>query len=499
MNMFSFSSLFKKKQKTLTLPDSLLIKKLKEVAKNNDLSIYENITIYHHKKSFFIPLLILDSTRGIYLFEHKEWSYDDLKNATVSKATNQNSSNKSLAFEKTHEFIKQKFNELTHDDGVDIYNYLLMENLNSDEYEHLDDSFKELLPHQKIMFSDSLEEEILQKLNETPISINPMPNEANIMGNLLVQYLILSKDKEIYLATHEQRKFIESKSTGLETLSSHSYSGKTSSILLKAILENLRNPELKIIIIEPTNIACDILKKKLLDIIEYAIIEVDITSIEIITPISIVNKHLIKINKPHLDKTLHIDDKLMQKSFNVADLIICDDSHLLSFEFIEYLKYLQKNSSLLLVNDENNEDATFRFEKSFKTKDLKVIFKQANQYAKTLHTISNLLKENSSNDILVVSNNSTKRNLNEDLESFIEDKTTLLDADDNLQHQDLDNLILCSYSQISAMNSKYVILIDVEKTSINELEYALNIAEDTAFIIYEEDGKNIQILKEKYD
>ena len=211
MNMFSFSSLFKKKQKTLTLPDSLLIKKLKEVAKNNDLSIYENITIYHHKKSFFIPLLILDSTRGIYLFEHKEWSYDDLKNATVSKATNQNSSNKSLAFEKTHEFIKQKFNELTHDDGVDIYNYLLMENLNSDEYEHLDDSFKELLPHQKIMFSDSLEEEILQKLNETPISINPMPNEANIMGNLLVQYLILSKDKEIYLATHEQRKFIESK------------------------------------------------------------------------------------------------------------------------------------------------------------------------------------------------------------------------------------------------------------------------------------------------
>jgi len=150
-------------------------------------------------------------------------------------------------------------------------------------------------------------------------------------------------------------------------------------------------------------------------------------------------------------------------------------------------------------NDENNEDATFRFEKSFKTKDLKVIFKQANQYAKTLHTISNLLKENSSNDILVVSNNSTKRNLNEDLESFIEDKTTLLDADDNLQHQDLDNLILCSYSQISAMNSKYVILIDVEKTSINELEYALNIAEDTAFIIYEEDGKNIQILKEKYD
>ena len=70
---------------------------------------------------------------GIYLFEYKEWSYDDLKNATVSKATNQDSSDKSLAYEKTHEFIRQKFNELTHNDGVEIHNYLLMENLNSDE------------------------------------------------------------------------------------------------------------------------------------------------------------------------------------------------------------------------------------------------------------------------------------------------------------------------------------------------------------------------------
>ena len=146
MNLSSIFSLFKKKPKTRKLPDSLLIKKLKEVSKNNGLSIYENITIYHHTQSFFIPLLILDPTRGIYLFEYKEWSYDDLKNATVSKATNQDSSNKSLAYQKTHDFIKQKFNELTHNDGVPIYNYLLMENLNSDEYKHLDDSFKELLP-----------------------------------------------------------------------------------------------------------------------------------------------------------------------------------------------------------------------------------------------------------------------------------------------------------------------------------------------------------------
>ncbi len=498
MNISSFFSLFKKKQKTLKLPDSLLIKKLKQVSKNSSLSIYENITIYHHTQSFFIPLLILDPSRGIYLFEYKEWSYDDLKNATVSKATNQDSSNKSLAYEKTHEFIKQKFNELTHNDGVAIHNYLLMENLNSDEYKHLDDSFKELLPFQKIMFNDSSQKEILQKLQDTPLSSSPMPDEVHIMGNLLVQYLIFSKDKSMHMATKEQIAFIESKTQGVQTLSASSYSGKTSSILLKAILENLRNPELKIIILEPTTIACDILKQKLVNIIEYAIIEVDITSIEIITPIALVNKHLTKIKKPELEVILHIDDKLMRKNFNVADLIICDDSELLSLEFIDYLKHIQNKSSLLLVNEERNEDATFKFEKSFKTKELEVIFKHSNEHAKALQIISNLLKQNSSSEILVVSNNISKQKLNDDLEFFIRDKTVLLDSSDNLLYQDLDNLLLCSYAQISAMSSKFVILLDVGEASLNEVEYALNLAQESAYLLYEESSENIKILKEKY-
>jgi hypothetical protein len=499
MNISSILSLFKKKPKTLKLPDSLLIKKLKEVSKNNNLSIYENITIYHHTQSFFIPLLILDPTRGIYLFEYKEWSYDDLKNATVSKATNQDSSNQSLAYQKTHDFIKQKFNELTHNDGVPIYNYLLMENLNSDEYQHLDESFKELLPHQKIMFNDSLESIILQKLQETPIATSPMPDEVNIMGNLLVQYLIFSRDNTMNLATNKQIEFIESTTNGLETLSGSAYSGKTNSILLKAVLETLRNPELKIIIIEPTTLSCDILKQKLLNIIEYAIIEVDLTTIEIITPIDLVNKHLCKLKKTHLEVVLNIDDKLMHKSFNVADLIICDDSNLLSFEFIDYLSHIQKNSSLILVNEYSDEESTYRFEDSFKTKELEVIFKQANQHAKALQIISHLLEENSSTDILVVSDNLSKRKLKDDLEFFIRDKAILLDSSNNLISQDLDNLLLCSYSQISSMNSKFVILMDVANASLNEIEYAINLAQDTTYILYEQECENIKTLKEKND
>ncbi|MFT5835189.1 MAG: hypothetical protein ACI9RG_000074 [Sulfurimonas sp.] len=497
MNISSFLSPFKKKQKSLKLPDTILIKKLKEVSNNNNLSIYENITIYHHTQSFCIPLLIIDPTRGIYLFEYKEWSYDDLKNATVSKATNQDSSNKGLAYEKTHDFIKQKFNELIHNDGVPIYNYLLMENLNSEEYQHLDESFKELLPYQKIIFSNSQESDILNKLNESPVTDSEITGETQIMGNLLVQYLIFSKNGNMHLASSAQMEFIDSKIEGIQTLSASAYSGKTSSILLKAILENLRNPEIKIIIIEPTILACDLLKQKLLNIIEYAIIEVDLTSIEIITPIALVNKHLEKLNKPQLEVILHIDNKLMKKNLDIANLIICDDSNLVSLEFIDYLIHIQKKSSLLLVNEHDDEDANFRFTENFKNKKLEVIFKQSNQHAKTMQTVSKLLEKNESNDILVVGNNLSKRNLSVDLEFFISQKAVLIDGSKNLINQDLDNIRLCSYAEISSMSCEYVILLDVGEASLNEVEYALNLAENTAYVIYEQSNENIESLKEK--
>ncbi|WP_321778951.1 hypothetical protein [Sulfurimonas sp.] len=492
-----FSSLFKKKKQQLTLPDSLLIKKLKTVCKENSLSIYEDITIYHHTQSYFIPLLILNPNKGLYLFEYKEWSYDDLKNATISKASNQDSSSKNLAFEKTHQFIKQKFNELTHNDGVPIYNYLLMQNINSDEYVHLDESFKELLPFNKIMFNNSTEDEILQKIHNTPQPDTKMPSEVEIIGNLLVQYLIFSKDNTKHLASKEQVNFIDSKIEGTKTLSGSTNSGKTSSILLKAILESLRSPDLKIIILEPTVLACDLLKQRLLNIIEYAIIEINIDSIEIITPIAFVNKHLSKLKKPHLEVILHIDEKLMKNKNKVADFIICDDANLLSFEFIEYLKHIQKKSALILVNEYYDEDAEFIFKNNFVEKNVEIIFKEANQHAKALQIVSKLLQKNKAEEILIVSNNVTKNNLSEDLEFFIKDNAILLDSSINLQNQDLENLILCSYAQISSLNTKFVLLLDVEEASLNELKYALHLANDTAYVLYESESENIQILKEK--
>ena len=500
---FSFlKSLFTKKKQTLTLPESLLVKKIKHLDNTDSLLVYENITIYHHAKSFFIPLLILDTYRGIFLFEYKEWTYDDLKNSTISKATHQDSADETLSFQNAHEFIKIKFNELTHTDGVPIYNFLLMQNLNIDEYEHLDNSFKTLLPKNRIIFNDSSKKEIVTKLRDVSAINDNLPSVVNIMGNLLVQYLILDdnkKEKDIYLATDAQITFIESELSNQTILKACPASGKTSSILLKAILEKLKNPNLKIIIIQATTLACDKLKHRLISSIERAIIEIDIPSIEIITPLELVNRHLVKLHKPKLETLLHIDNALMKKSFAAADLILCDDTYLYKENFTKYLLHIQKKSSLVLVQNSDNikkSENTYVFTQNFRIKEQKVLFKKANQYAKTLQIIANLLKDNNASDILVVSDNISREKLNEDLEYFIEDKVILLDSSLNLLYQNLNSLLLASYDQISSMESKFVILLDISTTPIDEAIYALNLSLDTSYVIYDEESKNIKKLKD---
>jgi hypothetical protein len=497
MNLSYFTSFFKTKSKTLQLPESALLKKLKSISQENNFLIYENITIYHHTQSFFIPLLLLDEHRGLYLFESKSWHYQELKNAKVQKATKQDSSEKSLSYENSHDIIKQRFNELTHNDGVPIFNYLLMENLSAEEYQHLDISFQELLPKSKVVFSDSSALDIIQKLHEGIAESHQFPSAANIIGSILVQYCILDKNS-LNLCTSEQMKFIDAELTGLSVLDARSGCGKTNTLALKAILEKLKNPNKRIIIIKETILACEIFKKKLLEIIEHAIVEADITSIEVITPLDLVNKHLEKLKKIQRLNALYIEETLFKKSFDVADLIMCDDADFYNDDFISYLKHLQKKSALLLVSSKE-EKKDFTFTKNFRLEKQKAYFYKTNPHAKALQILSELLETNKAKDILVVSNSLSKEKLNDDLEFFIRDKAVLLDSSKNLVETDLNNLTLATYADIDALSPKFVILLDVAFVEETKLNYAFNLCRESVYVLHDDEREVINNLRSKYE
>ena len=498
MNIPFLTSIFKKKNKSLTIPDSILVKKLKTITEFSELTLYKDITIYHHTKNYLIPLMLLDIKRGIYLFEIKDWSYDDLKNSKIEKAENQSASKDTLSYQRSQTIIDKKFNEITHHDSVPIFNYLLMENLNADEYEHLDESFKELLPKDRVIFNDSEEGEIIQKLEYAEISFEPLPSKDNIIGNLLIQHTIVNNDSSLKLCTDEQVKFIDSQISGFEVLSSSEDNDKSNVLLLKAILEKLKNPDKKFIIIKPTVLACDILKKKLLDIVEHAIVEIDLTSIMILTPIELINMHLKKLKKETIVGNVIIDDSLMHKSFNVANLIMCDDSNLMPDNFIQYLLHIQSKSNLILVNSDIKE-AKYIFTSEEKEAPKEIRFHKANPHAKALHIISKLLENAEAKDIVVVSNSLSKEKLNDDLEFFIKDKALLLDSSENLINQNFDSLMLLTYSDTNALQAEHLVLLDLCFTSKSEIEYALNIAKHSVDIIYEDDCKEIEDLRIKYE
>ncbi len=500
MNIPFLTSFFKKKNKTLTVPDSILVKKLNAISEFSELTLYKDITIYHHTKSYPVPLMLLDTRRGIYLFERKDWSYDDLKNSKIEKAENQDSSKDTLSYQNTQNIIDKKFNELTHHNSVPIFNYLLMENLNADEYEHLDESFKELLPKDRVIFSDSNENEIIQKLEYSEISQKPLPSKEDIIGNLLIQHTVLRDDLSLKLCTDEQINFIDSEISGFEVLNSDVDSDKSTILLLKAIVEKLKNPDKKQIIIKPTVLACDILKRKLVDIVEHAIVEIDLTSIIIITPIDLINMHLRKLKRDTIVGTVIIDESLMRKAFDVADIIMCDDSNLMPDNFIQYLLHIQKRANLLLVNS-NIKEAHFTFERELKNEELNrdILFHKANPHAKALQLISKLLQTETAKGIVVVSNSLSKEKLNDDLEFFIKDKALLLDSSQNLVNQNFDSLLLLTYSDTNALKAEHLIMLDLCFTSQSEIEYALGMATNSVDIIYEDDCPEIEDLRIKYE
>ncbi|MDF1874373.1 hypothetical protein JHD48_01340 [Sulfurimonas sp. SAG-AH-194-I05] len=471
----SFTSLFKKQsKKTLLLPESLLLKKLYAVVQViPHFHLFENIILYHHAKKIFLPLIILDEKRGIFLFEHKDWSYDDLKNSKIEKAKNVDSNNSNLAFDQAHHFIERKCNEIKHKSILPISNFLLMENINQDQYNHLETSIQALLPSKKIMFNDTDEQKILSKLENLSFSENKLPNINEILTTLFVQYAILDNKGTVHFASKEQRNFIDKALDDYTILESLPNTGKTSTILLKAIIENLKNPNYNIIIIKPTKYSCDILKKRLIDTIEYALIEIDISKINIITPRIFVKKYS-----------------------KFEGLIICDDYLSYTEEFISQLEERrEKNKIIIVKNSQNmqNNDLV----KTYKSRS--VLYEESNPHAKAIQIVSSLLKTVHVTDIAILAENPSKLKLKDDLEDFIGEDISFHDGEKCFIDQDINSLLLSSYKEMYALEKKYIILVDIDLVNVNELHYAYNLSQECVYVLYQNESDNLNLLRNNFE
>jgi len=472
MNFNFFASLFIKKTKKseLILPDSILIKNFKELCKKNNYSFYENITIYHHSQNIFIPLLIFSPDKGIYIFEYKQWSYNDLTNYTLEKSSNTTRSKDTLSYERINKFIKTKFNEILHNDAIDTFNFLITENLSLDDYKHLDDAKQKLLPFDKVIFNNSTEEEIISKMTKVDkLNLNEYSSDF-ILANLFTQYLVLDNPQNLFLASQEQINILHNH-TQLEIIYGHANSGKTTTLLLKALLLKLENTSCEITIIEPTTLSCDKFKAKLLDTIEYAIVDVDITSIKVLTP------NEFKATK------------------KISHYVLCDDANLLDDDFIEYLYAKSSKINLSLVNPKGQHTEVFKLTHNFNDAKINVEFIHANPIASAMQTIDKYAKEYEENSILCISSSENKIKLYEDLKFFINDKVIMLDSSKKIIDQEEASIILSDYDNINAHKSDIILLLDIDIIDEDRLAYAINLSRKKVYFIYEDECQKIINLK----
>jgi hypothetical protein len=468
---------FNKKNKNILItPDSILLKKLKSVCAQNNYTTLQDITVYHHSDKINIPLIILDPRRGLYILEYKDWSYDDLKNFEIKISHNNEKSKNTLAYDKTNSFISTKFNEILHNDFIKIFNYLITENLSFTDYEHLSDDKKSLLPNKKIIFSDTDEDDILKKLIDAADVDENLANDEYILANLLTQYMVFSNGG-ISLASQEQISYIEDDlhyedANNIVSLNGLALSGKTTALILKAIYLKLLSPENSVTIIQATILSCDIVKQSIMELIEYSIVNVDVASIHVYTPEEFLNS-------------------------KTTSYVLCDDSSLIEDALLEKIISKSVKSKLTLVNPINRYERYYKLTKSYHNS-VDIEFIQKNPFASTMHLLQKYSK-NKDNSILTVSSTDTSKKLSEELESFLEQKVVLLDGSKKLIDQTKSLLVLSDYKNINAQRSDIVILLDICDVSQQELSYAINLANEKVFLIYEDECEAITTIKKIFN
>jgi len=491
----SLTSFFSQKT-TSTSTD--YIDKLKHIAQKKNLFFFSDVAIYHHARTYILPLIMFDPQRGLYLFEIKEWDYTRLQKANIVQEESSPAEN-TLAYHSMQQVIYEKLDELSHTRNLPIYNYLICTHLTSQEYAQLPETLQKYLPQNTIIFQDTKEHTIYEILffNKKPLPI-PLSTHT-ILGSLFIQYTFIKEDKP-YFANKEQRAFIDTSLHSLTTLLAPPKSGATQTILLKAVVEILRAPYKKVLIIKPNTLSKDILQKQLIALIEHAIIEFDFTALEILTPQELIIRHLHKLKKQpfsHISLSC-IEPSLMKKKFSVADIIFCDDVAFLDAPFIEYLKHIQKKKKLVLVN--THEDTyTFSLQHTYLPAKRKIYFYETNPLAKTMHLVASLYTQFPQDTILIVSSVETKEKLFEDMQSFVQAPLSCIDATQHLIHNTLQNILLASYHEIIDIEADHLIALDTSKHTKEELEYALFIASKNTYVVYEEETQSLQDLKEKYE
>ncbi|MDF1879722.1 hypothetical protein JHD50_00135 [Sulfurimonas sp. MAG313] len=464
--MSIFSKFFSSSTPTTQSPDRAKhLNYLKNLFPNNH--IYTQVPLFNKLDSYVIEHMMLHPHIGIILLNYFDYDAVMLKGLTVSSSTDTDT-HADIKTDSARQFISQRFDEIFHKQLCPVRSILICPNLSSDEFDALDKSFHKLIPKDSVLFSDSTDshyKKVLLKQNE--ISYDTLQIKRALFSELVMSKTRLLANEEQERIIHLDIKDKQNLVYGLPG------SGKTSTLVSKALYEKMKNPNLKLLLLG--NYVCNM--HKLQELI-FSFVE---------------NSHW-GLNPADIlvSSSETIRRRISEKE--KFDLIVCDDIN--EGDIKPTLELLEKEGKLLASSHYKFTDFNiFPLEKNFlhspalcaaceghKVEYLKdhLSFLAGNTSMHLILTLAALLKECEPQDITVIQGQKDDLlNIKDEINDYFEPITYLFDEDK------LDKAIgLYPLSHLPCLLNKYIIILVSDTDKYDPIELITR-AQTKTFILSE--------------
>ena len=432
---------------------------------------YENFSFFYHDRHHRIDFLLFLPYQGIFFGEKHSWSCKDLEGSRIEKAIKQSKKTPSTHLETTETALRRKLEDILSFDSTVCERLLWLDQLSEEEFDTLDAAFHALLPKERVVFSDSDKKALSTKLDTLAPKLAEPYSPLKIIGTLQSHTLILPNSPYPFGAflCDEQQRFLETDYSDCITALFGEYnSGKSTVLIRKVLLLLLTRTGEKILIFTPTLVSGELLRDELVSLIEYGILECDLSSLTFSTPDSF---DILEEFEP----------------YRRASIVMCDDAYTMEPSFIEELK--QQRGSRWLLLSMHDQYSPIGNSTVFLTNDYQKNIpysKIPSSKEKVLMTLLLELRQNiaagfASQMMIVCSTEISLPDFKEAIDEYFDINTRLMTKEFSLQYRNLNDLIITTVENAYGIHRPYVYAVLPEDTP--HYSFALSRASEKATII----------------
>ncbi|AFV96927.1 MULTISPECIES: hypothetical protein [unclassified Sulfuricurvum] len=427
---------------------------------------FHDFQLFHQNSITSIDTLIFLPHYGIFFGKTLEWKASELENATVERSSKQSKRTTATNLEGVEAKIRSKLEDVLSFNFTPVERFIWMKHLSEIEFDALDPSFHELLPKERIFFTNETVESIRTKLDSIGEYHSSPLSSVQIIGALATHTFILPTPDYPAgsILSPQQNHFLILPLQGTTTLYGDYGSGKSLLLIRKAILMLLTNPEEKIVLLAPTLLASELLRDGFVSLMYYGALNIDLN----------------RIIFSHLPEEF---DNL--KMYQDATAIFCDDSYLMDGRFINALKQKMVNKILLFSSIAENPDSQTNIHLTYGYRNKPSHTTLACTEKGVLPALLSELRKYRANKgkgvILILSDAAFIPLYKEPIDEYLGINSRSLTVNFSLQYQDMEGLIITTADCLSGVSGSHVLLLTSEVSE--DYTYPLSRASETATII----------------